>query len=179
MDHDRGKHGRKVKALDALKRCKYVVLTAALGIVLLLLPNGNEKKQEDGGAPGAAEDFDRTALQEEMEEILSSLDGVGHLKLMLTVDGGSAYELARDEAQTQKRSGENTGERTQKSETVVLGSGASAEVVVTRSRFPAFIGALVVCEGGDRAEVRLRVTQAVAALTGLSTERITVVKGTP
>ena len=178
MDHDRGKRGGRVKALDALKRCKYVVLTAALGIVLLLLPGGNEKKQEDG-APDAAEDFDRTALQEEMEEILSSLDGVGHLKLMLTVDGGSAYELACDEAQTQKRSGENTGERTQKSETVVLGSGASAEVVVTRSRFLAFIGALDVCEGGDRAEVRLRVTQAVTALTGLSTERITVVKGTP
>ena len=178
MDHDRGKRGGRVKALDALKRCKYVVLTAALGIVLLLLPGGNEKKQE-GGAPDAAEDFDRTALQEEMEEILSSLDGVGHLKLMLTVDGGSAYELARDEAQTQKRSGENTGERTQKSETVVLGSGASAEVVVTRSRFPAFIGALVVCEGGDRAEVRLRVTQAVTALTGLASDRITVVKGTP
>lgn len=178
MDHDRGKRGGRVKALDALKCYKYVALTAALGIVLLLLPGGNEKKQE-GGAPDAAEDFDRAALQEEMEEILSSLDGVGHLKLMLTVDGGSAYELARDEAQTQKRGGENTGERTQKSETVVLGSGASAEVVVTRSRFPAFIGALVVCEGGDRAEVRLRVTQAVAALTGLSTERITVVKGTP
>ena len=178
MDHDRGKRGGRVKALDALKRYKYVALTAVLGIVLLLLPGGNEKKQE-GGAPDAAEDFDRTALQEEMEEILSSLDGVGHLKLMLTVDGGSAYELARDEAQTQKRSGENTGERTQKSETVVLGSGVSAGVVVTRSRFPAFIGALVVCEGGDRAEVRLRVTQAVAALTGLSSERITVVKGTP
>ena len=178
MDHDRGKRGGRVKALDALKRCKYVVLTAALGIVLLLLPGGNEKKQE-GGAPDAAEDFDRTALQEEMEEILSSLDGVGHLKLMLTVDGGSAYELARDEAQTQKRGGEDTGERTQKSETVVLGSGASAEVVVTRSRFPAFIGALVVCEGGDRAEVRLRVTQAVTALTGLASDRITVVKGTP
>ena len=144
MDHDRGKRGGRVKALDALKRYKYVALTAALGIVLLLLPGGNEKKQE-GGAPDAAEDFDRTALQEEMEEILSSLDGVGHLKLMLTVDGGSAYELARDEAQTQKRGGEDTGERTQKSETVVLGSGASAEVVVTRSRFPAFIGALVVC----------------------------------
>ena len=178
MDHDRGKRGGRVKALDALKRCKYVALTAVLGIVLLLLPGGNEKKQE-GGVPDAAEDFDRTALQEEMEEILSSLDGVGHLKLMLTVDGGSAYELARDEAQTQKRGGEDTGERTQKSETVVLGSGASAEVMVTRSRFPAFIGALVVCEGGDRAEVRLRVTQAVAALTGLSSERITVVKGTP
>ena len=54
MDHDRGKRGGRVKALDALKRYKYVALTAALGIVLLLLPGGNGKKQE-GGAPDAAE----------------------------------------------------------------------------------------------------------------------------
>ena len=46
MDHDRGKRGGRVKALDALKRCKYVALTAALGIVLLLLPGGNEKSRK-------------------------------------------------------------------------------------------------------------------------------------
>lgn len=63
--------------------------------------------------------------------------------------------------------------------TVVLGSGTSAEVVVTHSRYPRFVGALIVCEGGDRADVQLKVTQAVSALTGLSSERISVVKGTP
>ena len=65
------------------------------------------------------------------------------------------------------------------SETVVLGSGTSAEVVVTHSRYPRFVDALIVCEGGDRADVQLKVTQAVSALTGLSSERISVVKGTP
>ena len=65
------------------------------------------------------------------------------------------------------------------SETVVLGNGTSAEVVVTHSRYPRFVGALIVCEGGDRADVQLKVTQAVSALTGLSSERISVVKGTP
>ena len=179
MDHDRGKHGRKVKALDALKRCKYVVLTAALGIVLLLLPNGNEKKQEDGGAPGAAEDFDRTALQEEMEEILSSLDGVGRLSLMLTVDGGGRYELAQDEDSAQKQRDGTDEEQSRKTETVVLGSGTNAAVVVTRSSYPEFVGALVVCEGAGRADVRLAVTQAVSALTGLPSDKITVVRGTP
>ncbi len=54
-----------------------------------------------------------------------------------------------------------------------------AEVVVTHSRYPRFVGALIVCEGGDRADVQLKVTQAVSALTGLSSERISVVKGTP
>lgn len=114
-----------------------------------------------------------------METILSSLDGVGKLSLMLTVEGGGAYELAQDETASLKARGDEVDEQTRKTETVVLGSGTSAEVVVTHSRYPRFVGALIVCEGGDRADVQLKVTQAVSALTGLSSERISVVKGTP
>ena len=179
MDHDRGRRVRPVKVLDALRQYKYVVLTAALGIFLLLLPSSEEKAADTGTVPTVAERFDRAALQSEMEDILSSLDGVGRLSLMLTVDGGSEYELAQDETDARKFSGTESGEQSRSSETVVLGSGSGAEVVVTRSRYPRFLGALVVCEGGDRADVQLKVTQAVAALTGLSSDRITVVKGTP
>ena len=162
------------KALQGIKKYKYVLLTALLGVLLLLLPQ-NEKAADSGSAaPSAAENFDREALQNEMEDILSSLDGVGKLSLMLTVEGGGAYELAQDETASLKARGEEVDE-----ETVVLGSGTSAEVVVTHSRYPRFVGALIVCEGGDRADVQLKVTQAVSALTGLSSERISVVKGTP
>ena len=179
MDHDRGRRVRPVKVLDALRQYKYVVLTAALGIFLLLLPSGEEKAADTGTVPTVAERFDRAALQSEMEDILSSLDGVGRLSLMLTLDGGSEYELAQDETAARKFSGTESGEQSRSSETVVLGSGSGAEVVITRSRYPRFLGALVVCEGGDRADVRLKVPQAVGALTGLSSDRITVVKGTP
>ena len=138
------------KALQGIKKYKYVLLTALLGVLLLLLPQHETAADSGSATPSAAENFDREALQHEMEDILSSLDGVGTLSLMLTVE-----------------------------ETVVLGSGTSAEVVVTHSRYPRFVGALIVCEGGDRADVQLKVTQAVSALTGLSSERISVVKGTP
>ena len=164
------------KALQGIKKYKYVLLTALLGVLLLLLPQ-NEKAADSGSAaPSAAENFDR---ENEMEDILSSLDGVGKLSLMLTVEGGGAYELAQDETASLKARGEEVDEQTRKTETVVLGSGTSAEVVVTHSRYPRFVGALIVCEGGDRADVQLKVTQAVSALTGLSSERISVVKGTP
>lgn len=83
------------KALQGIKKYKYVLLTALLGVLLLLLPQ-NEKAADTGSAtPSAAENFDREALQNEMETILSSLDGVGKLSLMLTVEGGGAYELAQ------------------------------------------------------------------------------------
>ena len=164
------------KALKGIKKYKYILLTALLGVLLLLLPQEGKTSKPASDTPSAAENFDREALQKEMETILSSLDGVGRLSLMLTVEGGGVYELAQDESASLKSCGEEVDERTKKTETVVLGSGAGAEVVVTHSRF---VGALIVCEGGDRADVQLNVTQAVSALTGLSSDRITVVRGTP
>ena len=143
MDRDGGKRLRTVNLLESLKRYKYVLLVAALGVFLLLLPDGEERA---AGAAGisAAEDFDRLALQKEMERIPS---------------GGA--------------------EQARRAETVVGGSGIGAGVVVTQSRYPEFIGALVVCEGGGSSAVRLAVTQAVSALTGLPSDRITVVRGKP
>ena len=41
------------------------------------------------------------------------------------------------------------------------------------------MGALVVCEGGGSAAVRLELTRALSALTGLSSEKIAIVKGKP
>lgn len=176
MDRTGGKRLRAAVTAGA-KKYRYVLCMAALGAFLLLLPTGGTERETEHTAD--AQTFDRLAIQQEMETILSRLDGVGKLSLMLTVDGSAALELAQDESTSAKRSGEADGEQTRKRETVVLGSGSTAEVVVTRSAYPEFLGALVVCEGGDSAAVRLRVTQAVSALTGLSSERITVVKGKP
>ena len=59
---------------------------------------------------------------------------------------------------------------------VLTDSGGEDTVVVTRQQYPTYRGALVVCQGGDQADVRLAVTEAVAALTGLSSDRVTVAK---
>jgi stage III sporulation protein AG len=42
--------------------------------------------------------------------------------------------------------------------------------------YPEFQGALVVAEGADDATVRLAITKAVAGLTGLGSDRITITK---
>ena len=61
---------------------------------------------------------------------------------------------------------------------VGTGSGTQ-EVVVTNRVYPRYVGALVVCEGGGSAGVRLAVTQAVSALTALPSDKITVLQGKP
>ena len=62
------------------------------------------------------------------------------------------------------------------SETVLLDLNDQEAPIVTRILYPTYRGALVVCQGGDRADVRLAVTEAVSVLTGLSSDRITVAK---
>ena len=144
-------------------------------IVLMLLPGGNAEAEPTAGSPDA-EAFDRGAVQEEMENILRAIDGVGELRLMLTVDSGTKRELAQDT--TAERSGSEDMKR--KSETVVVGTGSGTqEVVVTNRVYPRYVGALVVCEGGGSAGVRLAVTQAVSALTALPSDKITVLQGKP
>ena len=60
--------------------------------------------------------------------------------------------------------------------TVLVDDGSAEAPVVTRTVYPTYRGALVVCQGGGDAQVRLAVTAGVAALTGLGSDRITVVK---
>lgn len=88
---------------------------------------------------------------------------------MLTVKSGMERVLARDSS---------VSETEETMETVVISTGSGKqEVVLLTQRYPTFQGALVVCEGGDDPQVKLLVTQAVAALTGLGSARISVCKG--
>ena len=161
------------KWLEGLKKYRLAALAALLGIVLMLLPGGKTEAEPAAGSPDA-EAFDRAAVQ--MENILRAIDGVGELRLMLTVDSGTKRELAQDT--TAERSGSEDMKR--KSETVVVGTGGGTqEVVVTNRVYPRYVGALVVCEGGGSAGVRLAVTQAVSALTALPSDKITVLQGKP
>lgn len=175
MDTGRLRSEALRRVRDAAVRYRFALLVLAVGVVLLLLPDGRKKPDgEESKEPFA---FDQEALRAEMEQILSAVDGTGRLSLMLSFEAGCEQELARDTSE----SGEGSGIDgfTRRSETVVLGTGTSAQVVVTRQVYPRCTGALVVCEGGGDAAVRLELTRAVAALTGLSSDRISVVRGSP
>ena len=111
------------KALKGIKKYKYILLTALLGVLLLLPQEGKHQNLLPTRRP-PRKTLTVRHCKKEMETILSSLDGVGRLSLMLTVEGGGVYELAQDESASLKSCGEEVDERTKKTETVVLGSGA-------------------------------------------------------
>jgi len=111
-----------------------------------------------------------------MEQILRNMSGVGQVRVLLTMDTDGERYLARNNELRYSGSAASPEEYSRSSEVVLADEAAGDAVVITSRVYPRYRGALIVCQGGDRADVKLTVTQAVAALTGLSSERITVAK---
>ena len=156
------------------EKYKYAVVVVLIGAVLLLWPSGSENTAVTSSISQTQEDT--RDLQTEMEEILSAMSGVGQVKVLLTLDSDGERQLAQDTELTYSGDTAAPEDYSRRSETILVDGGDRDETVVTRRVYPTYRGALVVCQGGDRAEVQLAVTQAVAALTGLSADRITVAK---
>lgn len=154
--------------LKKLGAYKYVLLVIAIGALLLLWPDGSGEQKTETTETGQ-ESFSVEVLERKLEDVLSKIEGAGHVSVALTVKMSSERILAQDS---------RTRDDEESSETVVISVGSGKqEVVVQTERSPVFQGALVVCEGGDDPQVKLLVTQAVSALTGLGSARITVCKG--
>lgn len=149
------------------------VLILLVGVVLLLMPDGKTEEKAQ-----AAEAETETLLQTEarMKKILGRIRGVGKLDLMLTVESGPRQELAVDTELSYRGSTAAPDDYERRTETVVISGGEGETPVVEYSVSPSYRGAVVVCEGADDAAVRLAVTQAMSALTGLGADRIVVIR---
>lgn len=164
------------KVLQYLKEYKLVLIVIAAGILILLWPSG-EKSGNDGGQAaagltGGEENFSIEALEEKLNETLSKVEGAGRVTVVLTVKQGMERVLATDEKIVDSES-----QLSEEYETVIISASGGDEAVLITQHYPVFQGALVVCEGGDDPQVKLLLTQAVAALTGLGSDRITICKG--
>ena len=96
--------------------------------------------------------------------------------MLLTVDSDGERQLAQNTELAYSGSTAAPEDYSRRSETVLVDGTEGDGTVVVRTVYPTYRGALVVCQGGDRPEVKLAVTEAVAALTGLSADRVTVAK---
>lgn len=165
---------RGKRAFQALGRCKYVLLVILVGILLLLLPNSQATaKNREQIAASREEDFSVEALEEKLKDTLSEIDGAGRVLVMLTVESGTKRIFAQDGSMEQD--GDSVQRETQ---TVVVSAGSGTqETVLVQQVYPRFQGALVVATGGGDPEVRLKLTEAVAALTGLGADKISICKG--
>lgn len=169
------------------KWAKNKLLLWALGLagVLLLVLPGNCKLPESADPIPIANVNYQQQLQGELESILSSIDGVGRVSVMLTLEDEQEVVYARNEEISQRTTSETDsqgGVREQvdydsRGQLVIVRTNNQDEPVVVKILKPRVRGVLVVAEGGGSPIIRERLTQAVQSVLDVPAYRITVQKG--
>lgn len=152
------------------QRYRLVWLVILAGLVLLMLPLGGGEEEVLAESP-VQSDFDLAGTEARLAAALSKIKGAGEVTVVLTVANGPRQVLAQDVDR-------DTGQGEESTQTVVLSRGSSSQETVTvQEIYPQYQGVLVVCPGGGDPEVRLQLTQALSALTGLGADKISISEG--
>ena len=155
----------KVKSdiLGFWKKYRLVLLVLLAGLCLMMIP---EQKEEP--VTNEVSQISQVSMEESLAEILSKIKGAGKVEVLLT-------EFRGKETIYQTDSQQSTDSLRQ--ETVILaGSDREEEGLVRQVNPPVYMGALIVCQGGDQPAVKLSIVEAVMDITGLSSNQITVLK---
>lgn len=158
-----------IKLKGSISNYKYVLLILAVGILLMLIPT--TKNAEKNVETPVAADLEITQ-EEKLETILGQIQGVGEVRVLLSTEstGETIYQTDTDIT-------EGNGTENQRNDTVILtDADRNQSALIQSSSSPVYRGAVIVCQGGEQPSVKLAVTQAVIKATGLSADRICVLK---
>lgn len=126
-----------------------------------------------------------TDLQSNLERILSNIDGVGEVSVLLTYSESSELvplydetksETTTEEADTSGGKRTTTDTNTQRSAIMQENSSGEKSIITQKTVSPKIEGAIITAEGGENANVKTQIIQAVEAATGLATHKIQVFK---
>ena len=106
-------------------------------------------------------------LQNSLKNILSDVDGAGKINVLITVDG-SEEEVVLKNVETVVENGVKTAV-----ESIVLVAGKPYVVKVNN---PKVLGVVVVCEGADALEVKLKIIEIVTTTLKVDADSVRIIK---
>ena len=126
-----------------------------------------EAKPESNSIASASEYCEQ--LETKLTEMLSDLQGVGAVRVTVTVSRSEEQIFAEE-----VKSSKSDRAVQQESKIIVTKSNGQENALVSSTNYPAVQGVAVLCSGGDHAAVREAVTTAVSTVLGLSPAQIYV-----
>ena len=110
-----------------------------------------------------------------LEGIFKKVKGVGKVEVKITVKSGyeNVYAYNVDESRIASSYGVNI---TTDKQIILIKKDGEETPIITKINCPEFIGAVIVCDGGDDPRIKYELTQATKSLTGISTDYILVTK---
>lgn len=160
------------RAAAGVKKYRLPLLILVAGVALMLLPTGNADTTRTEPAQTQQSLFSPDEVRTQLEALLAQIDGAGRVELLLTLASAERTVYQMDARTVSSASGTTTEQQT-----VFQQSSSSQKLPVAQQVYgPEYQGALVVCDGADRAAVRQAIKEAVSSLTGLGSNHIAVIK---
>ena len=131
------------------------------------------------------EEYITAKLEQRLEEILASMQGVGRVKVMITLYSSGEEVVEKDIPLERSNIVENdstggnrsTNEMYSREETVYITSSTGDRIpYVVRKNSAQVAGVSVVAEGGENPFVQKNISEAIQALFGIEEHKIKVVK---
>lgn len=122
-----------------------------------------------GGEDESLSDLEKYEAQTEqkLEELLSTVDGAGQVRVMLTWEGSSERQVEKD-----RISNADSVEE----ETIYQENDSGKYPYVVSWTNPKVTGVLVIAEGGGNTKVKAEILEAVQALFGIEPHKIKIMK---
>lgn len=158
------------RGMDCIKKYRYIILIIIAGILLLQIPETESSEQSP--IQPEAETSSTPSLEDSLAQILSMIEGAGRVEVLLTQSKGEEILYQTDVDQSSR---ENSQEI--RKDTVLISDDDRSETGLIRQRNPPiYRGAIILCQGADKAGIRLSIVEAVMGVTGLTSDKITVLK---
>lgn len=125
------------------------------------------------------------SLEVRLEKVLANVEGIGSVKVMITVKGSKELVPLKDGPYTQESMNEVDGEggnrvssKIDKDDSTVLiddGSGESMPYIIKEIE-PEILGVLVTAEGGGNIQIKTEIIEAVQVLFNVPAHKVKVMK---
>lgn len=167
------------------KKASIFVLAGLLLLVLTIPTSNNEKKKngvEETSYEYEEEDYCKK-LEKEMEEILGKVDGVGKIKVMITLKNSKEQVINKDTSFSNSKSvAEKEGEKNeseayeQGEETILISMDGESIPYVLKEYSPTVEGVLIIAEGGDNPNVKIALIEASTVLLNVPSHKVSILK---
>ena len=167
-----------VERFPAIDGKKLLLIAGAVGVLLLAISEWIPEKTVSSEQSDTAELFVENT-ERRLCEILGRIEGVGTCQVMVTLENGIEYVYATEQkTNTDRQQEENkTIERDDSEKSViVIDTGNGRKGLLVTEIQPTVKGVIVVCEGGDREEVKQQIVQSVTVALNITEKRVCVTK---
>ena len=181
-----GKWRNGIRKLLESKETMLILFLSGILLFVIMLPSGkdnrgydkerNETQSQDLTTDNECDYCNgyKEKLENELEEFLSGIAGVGKAKVLIYMDSSQEYIVEKDKPTTSGTDGERSDMTVDETTVYTVNSDGDEIPFISQTKMPSVDGVVVAAKGASKEIVRLQIVHLVMTLFGLDANKVEV-----